>query len=138
MLLTKSFEPAVFVKALAEWDWVDFAGKVPILTSLFGDVFFAAPDGYWFLSTMDGTLTRPWADRGALVTALDTPQGQDEWLLGGLAMSAERRGVHLAEPQVYVFAPHPVLTGKIDAETIVAMDFPIVMSVIAQSLAHSR
>jgi hypothetical protein len=139
VILTKSFEPAVFAHALAEWTWVDLSNKTPVLASLFGDVFFAAPDGYWFLSTIEGTLTRPWASRDALVAALDSPEGQDEWLLGGLAMSAHQRGVQLVEPQVYVFAPHPVLTGKFEVETIMAMDFPIAMSVNAQilTLSHS-
>jgi hypothetical protein len=53
-------------------------------------------------------------------------------------MSAERRGVQLAEPQVYVFAPHPMFTGKFDLETITAMDFPVAISVIAQVMTKTR
>lgn len=38
-------------EALESWTWVELEGKVPLFTSLFGDVFFQARDGYWFLDT---------------------------------------------------------------------------------------
>ena len=40
---------------------------------------------------------------------LDTEAGQDELLLGGLAVSADARGLVLDEHEVYDFAVPPIL-----------------------------
>lgn len=66
MELTRSFTADQFARALESWDWADIQGKQPLFTSPFGDVFFQAQDGFWFLDLLEGTLTRPWSDAGAL------------------------------------------------------------------------
>ena len=136
MILTKSFDSAVFVRALAPWWWLDTAGKTPVLSSLFGDVFFEATEGYWYLDVVEGTISREWPSRAALVAELDSEDGQDRWLMGALAIGAHERGTVLAAEEVYVFAPPPILTGIFDVETIMAMDFPTAMAVAAQ--IHER
>jgi hypothetical protein len=136
--LTKTFDPEVFVRGLAEWPDLDLQGKHPVLTSLLGDVFFAAQDGYWYLSTIDGSLTDRGPDRDALVCAISTPMKAR--ISGCTELSPcrpTRRGVTITEQQVYVFAPHPVFTGRFDPELIIAMDLVIAMSVIAQALAQT-
>lgn len=50
--------------------------KVPAFTSPFGDVFFRARDGVWYLDLLEATLTRPWADAGELKAVLRTPEGR--------------------------------------------------------------
>src|SRR5689334_11555383 len=77
MELTRSFSADQFARALGSWDWVDIQGKQPLFTSPFGDVFFQAQDGFWFLDLLEGTLTRPWPDADALRAELDTAVGQD-------------------------------------------------------------
>ena len=91
MELTRSFSAEQFARALESWDWADIQGKQPLFTSPFGDVFFQAQDGFWFLDLLEGTLTRPWPDAGALQAELNTGEGQDRYLMAGLAFAAERQ-----------------------------------------------
>ena len=65
MELTRSFSADQFARALESWDWADIGGKQPLFTSPFGDVFFQAQDGFWFLDLLEGALTRPSGGRGA-------------------------------------------------------------------------
>jgi len=107
------------------WQWIGLDGKKPVLTSLFGDVFLASKDGWWYFSLLDGSLTRRWADRDALQSELDTEDGQDEYLLGGLAMAASVRGLTLQPNKVYAFIIPPVFGGEVTAENIRTIDFDV-------------
>ena len=65
MELTKTFAPEAYSSALESWSWLDIATKVPVLATLFGDVFFQDAGGYWFLDTIEGSLGRPrWVGYG--------------------------------------------------------------------------
>lgn len=103
MELTRHFSPQQYSRGLHSWGWLDLAGKTPLFTSPFGDVFFRADDGYWWLDTLAGTLTRPWGSAEALQADLDTPAGQDHFLSAGLALGAADRGLVPTAVQVYVF-----------------------------------
>jgi hypothetical protein len=132
--LTKQFTGTQYAKALESWDWLDLAGKVPRFASLFGDVFLEAEDGaWWLLDTFEGELTRGWADSAALTAALNTEKGQDQFLLGGLAMAAfHRRGLTLGEADVYAWAPPPVISGSFDADEIRVFPFIVVVNTAGQ------
>jgi len=43
--LTTKFDADQYRGALESWRFLDFSGKTPIFTSLFGDVFFQSADG---------------------------------------------------------------------------------------------
>lgn len=88
---------------LESWDWADIQGKQPLFTSPFGDVFFQAQDGFWFLDLLEGTLARPWSDADALQAELNTAAGQDRYLMAGLAFAAERQGIIPSARQVLSF-----------------------------------
>ena len=98
-----------------------------MLSSLFGDTFLQDQDGYWFLDTIERSLTPIFERREELQAALDTEEGQDRFLLGGLALAAERRGVLLAANEVYTLAPHPIVGGPFDPANIMAMDFVVAL-----------
>jgi hypothetical protein len=132
MLLTKTFSPEVYRDALETWEWIGLTGKAPVLSSLFGDVFLLDPDGYWFLDTMEGSLTHICASRDELQAALDSEEGQDRYLLGGLAMAAERRGSVLATNEVYDFVLDPILGGPFDPANITAADFVVAKYIAGQ------
>ena len=95
MLLTKSFPADAYRRALEAWDWLELGGRVPALASLFGDLFLLDETGYWFLDSLEGSLDRIATTRDELQVMLDSEAGQDRYLLGGLAMAAERRGLRL-------------------------------------------
>src|SRR2546430_2772235 len=82
MVLTKRFPSEAFARALESWSWLDLAGKVPVLSSMFGDLFLQDPTGYWFLDSIEGSLSKVAADRAELQSILDTTDGQDKYLLG--------------------------------------------------------
>ena len=96
-------------------------GKQPLFTSPFGDVFFQAQDGFWFLDLLEGTLTRPWPDADALQAELNTAAGQDRYLMAGLAFAAERQGIIPSARQVLSFRVAPVLGASIAVENIEVM-----------------
>jgi hypothetical protein len=132
VLLTKTFAPEIYARALESWSWIGVENKVPVLASLFGDVFLQDIHGHWFLDSVEGTLTTVATTRDDLQKKLDTPEGQDNFLLGGLAMSAVRRGILLEPNEVYDFKIPPVLGGKTGVDNIVKMDFVVSLNIAGQ------
>ena len=132
MELTRSFTAGQFARALESWDWADIQGKQPLFTSPFGDVFFQAQDGFWFLDLLEGTLTRPWSGADALQAELGTAAGQDRYLMAGLAFAAERQGIIPSARQVLSFKAAPVLGAAIAVENIEVMDFEVIVHITGQ------
>lgn len=130
--LIRNFSPEQFARALESWDWIGTSNKSPVFASPFGDVFFRADDGFWYLDTLEATLTRPWATAEELKAALNTPEGQDRYLLAGLAASAERRGIMPTASQVYGFKIAPVLGGEVGLGNIEAIDFVVGIHILGQ------
>lgn len=132
MLLTKVFAPEIFARALESWTWLDLKNKTPFFASLFGDVFFVEPNGYRFLDTLEGTLTSIAKTKEELDSRLDSKEGQDQFLLGALAMAADRKGLHLKPNEVYDFQIPPVLGGPIDLSHVTVMDFVVSLTIAGQ------
>jgi len=132
MLLTKTFTPETYTRALEAWSWIGIGNKVPVLASLFGDVFLQDAQGYWFLDSLEGTLTKVAMTMDELQAKLDAEEGQDNFLLGGLAISAERLGILLEPNEVYDFKIPPVLGGKTGVDNIVKMDFVVSLNIAGQ------
>ena len=132
MDLTRSFSAVQFTRALESWAWAGVPGKQPLFTSPFGDVFLQAPDGFWFLDLLEGALTRPWPDADALRTDLNTAAGRDRYLMAGLAMAAEGRGIVPSDDQVLGFKVVPILGGAIAVENIEVIDFVVSLNLAGQ------
>ena len=132
MDLTRSFSAVQFTRALESWAWAGVPGKHPLFTSPFGDVFLQAPDGFWFLDLLEGALTRPWPDPGALRADLETAGGQDRYLMAALAMAAERQGMVPSDGQVLGFKVAPILGGAIVVENIEVIDFVVSVNLAGQ------
>jgi hypothetical protein len=101
--LTKTFRDEQYADALESWRWAGVDGKTPVFTSLFGDVFLLGDGGWWYLDTIEGTITRQWETREAMFEVLNTEAGEDRYLLGALAQAAERAGLELGDDEVYDF-----------------------------------
>jgi hypothetical protein len=132
MELTRSFTPEQFARGLESWQWIGIGAKVPLFTSPFGDVFFRAEDGFWWLDTLEGSLARAWPDAAALKAELATPDGQDRYLLAGLAFGAESRGLVPGPGQVYGFKIAPRLGGALDVGNVETIDFVVSLFIAGQ------
>ena len=132
MELTATFSSEQYDGALESWGWLELGGKSPLFSSLFGDVFFESPDGYWCLDHLEGTLTRRWSSSDAMRDELGTDQGQDAFLLGGLATAADSAGLALGPSEIYSFRVPPVLGGPMTVEAIEKIDFVVGMDILGQ------
>ncbi|GAA1384897.1 T6SS immunity protein Tdi1 domain-containing protein [Catellatospora chokoriensis] len=132
MRFTKTFTEQQYAQALDSWSWLGLDGRKPLFTSLFGDVFLAGKDGCWYLDTIEGALTRVWASADELALDLSTEQGQDRYLLGGLAAQAADRGLELGSDQVYTFMPPPVIGGGVTIESVVVESFAVAVNIAGQ------
>lgn len=133
MELICRFDADTLVRGLQDWEWL-LEGRTlrPLVASLFGDVFFQASDGVRFLDALEGSLTRSWPDAQALQAALNTPEGQDQYLLGGIALAAQQKGIALGADQIFMFTIHPALGGPISADNVEAMDYVVASSICGQ------
>ena len=101
--LIKWFLESDYRDGLESWTWLELGDKRPLFASLFGDVFFKAADSYWFLDTVEGTLTKEWRRNVDVEDALETPEGQERYLRASLANDAAAAGLQLGTFDVYAF-----------------------------------
>jgi hypothetical protein len=132
MLLTKTFSADEYAQALEAWRWVGVEGKTPVLTSLFGDVFLQDAAGYWFLDTLEGSLTLTWSNRDEVQAALESEEGQDNYLMGAFAVNRDRAGMTLGPSDVYAFSVPPRLGGPVDVDNVTVMPFVVNMHLLGQ------
>jgi hypothetical protein len=133
VLLTKQFRPEQVAQALDSWHWVGgLEGKQPLFASLFGAVILGDGSGYWWLDPISGTFEHIARDRTSLIATVDSAAGQDSLLLGGLAMAADRQGMHLGPDEIYVFVPPPALGGSFELENIRPGDFVVEVHIAGQ------
>jgi hypothetical protein len=133
MELLRRFNAETFAQALGDWAWLLADRPLrPIAASIFGDVFLQAADGVWYLDSLEGTLSLEWPDARTLQAALNTPEGQDKYLLGGIAIAAQQKGIIPGPQQVLIFSVPPALGGKISSDNVEAMDFVVAASINGQ------
>jgi hypothetical protein len=112
--------------------WLDVDGKAPLFTSPFGDVFLEDQHGVWWLDTIEGRFTHPWACREDLSASLQTTEGQDEYLLAGLGLVAEEAGLVPGPDQVYGFRVPPRLGGPLEVGNVEVVDFVVGVNIAGQ------
>lgn len=128
----REFSADQYASALNAWEWAGIGDKVPLFASPFGDLFLQSDDGCWFLSIVHGTLTRRWYGVDELRAELATPEGQERYLMAGLAREAERAGIVPGARQVYDFKHPPVAGGPVAVDNIQALDFAVTLNVAGQ------
>jgi hypothetical protein len=89
-------------------------------------------EGVWFLDTIEGTLTREWNNPAELQDALNTIEGEDRFLLGGLVHAASEAGIEPSESEVLSFKVPPILGGQFEADNVAACDFEVALSIAGQ------
>ncbi|WP_433087739.1 hypothetical protein ACQP1P_17560 [Dactylosporangium sp. CA-052675] len=132
MQLIKAFPPERFAGALDSWRWAGVEGKTPAFASLFGDVFLRGADGIWRLDTIGGTIEQRWPSMEALSAELNTAEGQERYLLAGLAAEMARRGLTPQDDQVYDFTHPPALGGAIEPDNVDVIDFVVGVNLAGQ------
>lgn len=114
--------PDTALRGLEVWAWLPHPPLRPFVCSLFGDVILKGDNEWWFLDTVEGTLTVEWPHWDAVERSLETEEGQDRYLLGGLAVGAASRCMVLPRGTVGTFIPHPVMGGDFNLERVMAVD----------------
>ena len=133
MELIRRFDHETFARGLEDWTWLlKGAALEPIVASMFGDAFLQGPEGVWFLDTLEGTLTLRWPDARALQAELNTPEGQDQYLLAGIVQGADAKGIIAGPGQVLMFSIHPAIGGPISSENVEVMDYVVASSICGQ------
>lgn len=132
MILTRTFSPEAFAEALESWTWLPIAGKQPVLATVFGDVFLHDADGFWFLDAAGGQLEKLCSTKEELKAILSSPEGQDRYLLAGLAEAAETKGLQLQPSEVFDFTKPPVLGGQFEVGNLAPKDFVVTINIAGQ------
>ena len=133
MELIRRVPSDVLAGYLADWDWLsDLEGLVPFAVTAFGDVLLTGPDGVWFLDTLEGGVSRKWADLDAAQASLATEEGASQYLLDGLVDAALRGGVAPGPDQVLAFTVPPVIGGELAPENVTALDLVVALSISGQ------
>ncbi|TCC29412.1 T6SS immunity protein Tdi1 domain-containing protein [Kribbella speibonae] len=101
-------------------------------------MFFQAADGFWWLDTLEGTLERLWATPDELRDVLNTEDGQDQYLLAGLAFGAANQGVVPGPEQVYSFTHPPQLGGELTLDNVEVLDFVVSLNILGQIHRQTR
>ncbi len=130
--LTRQFSEQEYVDALDAWAWLGVAGKKPVFASPFGDVCLSDDAGFWWLDMLEGRLDLVWRDGEQLRTSLGSEEGQDHYLLAGLAGAAERRGLVPSREQVYGFKVPPIIGGAVDVENVETISFVVGVNLAGQ------
>lgn len=132
MKLTKTFAAETYAEALESWSWLPLGDKRPVQATVFGDVFLQDSEGYWFLDSLEGKLTRVSETQEELQELLSTPEGQDRYLMAGLADAAELKGLRLQPSEVFDFTKPPVLGGRFEVENLKPNDFVVSLNISGQ------
>ncbi len=132
----------LLIQKLSESDvrtWLGYwsgmtSGKVaPVFMSKFGDWFLRRPDGSTDeLSVIEGTYSAVASTPEDFTRLVNTLEWQEEHLLSIQVAQLHERGIIPQAGQCYAFAPHPMLTGRIDIEQVMLMDIGAWQSICAQ------
>jgi hypothetical protein len=124
--------------ALEAWDWLDFSGKTPFITTCFGDVFFESNEGIYFLDSIGGSLDKVASSKSELQVILNTPDGQDHFLMAGLVSVARDSGLILEDGECYDFKISPALSGPMELSNLQKMSFKVSLHIGGQLIKQIK
>jgi hypothetical protein len=134
-LLIQNLQRQDCEKWLGHWSgWVN--GQVlPLYMSKFGDWFLRHPDGSTSeLSVLEGTYRTIASTPDEFMGLVNSQDWQEEHLLSLVVFQLHQRNIVPAEGQCYAFAPHPMISGRIDIEHASTMPIGAWQSICAQTL----
>jgi len=136
--LIRRFTEEQYTSALESWGFLDLEGKKPSFSSPFGDVFFDSEDGFWFLDVLGGKLTRNWHSGAKLQAALNTRDGQDNYLMVALATAANELNLHPGDHEILSFALPPMLGGPLTVDNVEVSDMVVSVNLYGQIHEQTR
>ena len=135
--LLRRYPGDLLAKGLAAWDWLsDLKNKGVLFGSPFGDLFLQDGQGVWFLDTLEGVLSHDWPHVDGCRFKLNTADGQDRYLMAGLAAAAFEAGLVPGRYQALAFRTHPQLGGAFEVDNLELRDIDEVLA--AGGRLHAR
>lgn len=112
-----------FPSLFAQWPGLIEGPIQPIGMSAFGDLYFRRPDGtVHVLDLLEGGIRQVAASDADFRANMNSRAWQDANLMPEVVALLRERGLQPGPGQVYGFAPHPALVGKLDFKTAVVLD----------------
>lgn len=136
-----SFNPSDIPTLYSEWGWLLNPEELSttLIMSSFGDLLFKGVDGkVYFLDTLEGAVAL-FADNEQDMTAkLADPKIQNIYLSSEATDLLREWGVTLKENELYIYVPHPMMSGTIDLKTVQVMSMKVVASLGGQLLRQTK
>ena len=108
--------------------WPELTGRRirPLLVTAFGDIYVETDTGEVLVAKpIELECARVCDSVEELQKLFSNPTWAEEQLVTNLALLAKERGITRQQQQVFAFAPHPSLTGKLRIENVMPMDLNI-------------
>ena len=122
-------------RLLEAWRWLVPADFQPVQLSKFGHWFLASPDGHiHHLNLVEGSLLQVAKSRGQFEAMKEDEHIRNEWLLAGLVLQCDAKGLILKPGECYGWRLHPMVGGKIEFENIQVFPWADYQTLLAQSL----
>lgn len=136
-----SFNPSDIPTLYNEWSWLVKPEELSntLVMSSFGDLLFKGKDGkIYFLDTLEGAIAL-FADSEEDMTAkLADRAVQNVYLSSEATDLLKEQGLILKDNELYIYVPHPMMTGKIDLATVQIMSMKVVASLGGQLLRQIK
>lgn len=134
---TAKYNPDSIPELYSDWDWLiskKYLNK-PWLMTTFGDLFFKGPDeSIHFIDTIEGTITPFAENEESAKKKLADPVIQKRFLLSETVEVLRERNLILKDDELYIYVPHPKVSGKVDIDSIQIMSMSVVVSLCGQLL----
>lgn len=124
-----------FQSLLVEWSHIIRGPVQPVGMSAFGDIYFLKPDGsIQFMDVLEGEIRVAAATQAEFTQHISSQEWLDANLMPEVVWQLRSRGLFCGPGQVYGFAPHPALVGKIEADTAMVFDSTVWNSICRQTV----
>lgn len=105
--------------------WPELAGRRvrPLLVTAFGDIYVETEEGeVWAAKPIELESVKVCGSIQELEKLFSNSEWAEENLITNLALLADEQGIKREPHQVFAFAPHPCMTGKLDIEHLMPME----------------
>jgi hypothetical protein len=121
---------------LREWSGLVSSRIAPVYMSKFGDWFLRHPDGSTSeLSVIEGTYSKIASTPDEFMALVNSQEWQEDHLLSLLVYQLHERKTIPVQGQCYGFAPHPLLSGRIDVNQAMIMEIGAWQGICAATVA---